>query len=125
MPLGPHVALHALDDDHPETSHPTGHAMAVLHTRVCMRGHFTPPCASTLMTLTGRTCWPPLPHVFVHGLHGMNWCSQSTGHARTLQSRSSYSGGHAAPPYWLLAMSARSRRWTPPPQSCEHSLQAP
>ena len=91
--------------------------------------HAFPPCCGRggLDTIVrDREVVPPIPHVFVHGVHSFQGdIRQSTGQDCSLHVPVSLSAGHGLPPCAGILVTTRARHKVPPPHVTEHALSGP
>ena len=117
---GPHDALHADHACHEPTLQSTGQGLIWQGSVYNRIGQARPPCtASSMMGRSRRDL--PKPHVAEHAPHEPHEPSlQFTGQLCVLQTFSSISGGHAAPPNAFGVCTERLRRDRPLSHSAVH-----
>jgi hypothetical protein len=125
----PHDWLHAPHAPYSDRTQSTGHSASVVHAATSTRaGQRLPPNAgsratalSLLFVLAGLP-GPPSQDLVQPPKPPQASTAQSIGQGCVLQSRSSESGPHGAPPFCAAMTTLRVRQLYPDPQDCEHAL---
>jgi hypothetical protein len=117
----PHVAVHAVNTDHGDSSHAVPHAPK-LHTLFSISAGQS---AAPAVIIRVRVIMPS-SHVFVHVDHA-DHALTAHAHAISMHGRVSTfdaAGGHGVPPFVAGVTTDRVRRSSPGPHGCEHVVHA-
>lgn len=113
----PHDTVHADQAAHCESAQSRAHNCAP-HSFESVSGGQS---LAVMVTLRDRIVVPP-PHDTEHGAHD-DHCDTLHAHAALVHAFESLNAPHAAPPFAGGVTTARVRRCSPAPHSCEHGLQ--
>jgi hypothetical protein len=113
----PHVAVHAVNTDHGDSSHAVPHAPRLHALFSVSAGQSAAPAVIVRVRVI-----TPSSHVFVHVDHAVHALTAHA-HATTMHGRVSTfnaAAGHGVPPFAAGVTTDRVRRSSPAPHACEH-----